>query len=53
MKQAEYEITLPLINDGCATDYPPDLVNVISNGESTMATFSVLYHLKINLIIKI
>jgi len=40
IRQAAHEITLNLVTDGCATDYPPDLVTMISNGDSQMATFS-------------
>ena len=35
------EITLPLINDGCAVTSPPDLVKMVENGESQSAKFTV------------
>ena len=35
------EITLPLIENGCAVKYPPGLVNIIENGESSSAKFEV------------
>lgn len=34
------EITLPLINDGCAVTSPPDLVKMVENGESQSAKFT-------------
>lgn len=43
LKQPELqkdEITLPLINDGCAVTYPPDLVSMVENGQSSAAKFT-------------
>ena len=40
------EITLPLINDGCAVTSPPDLVKMVENGESQSAKFTVSRRLK-------
>ena len=42
IEQESHEVTLNLINDGCATDYPADLVHVLENGYSKMATFTVI-----------
>ena len=51
IEQESHEVTLSLINEGCATDYPPDLVHVLENGYSKMATFTVNKSL-INLLLK-
>lgn len=43
MKQPELqpnEITLPLIQDGCAVTTPPNLVDMVENGESSQAKFT-------------
>jgi len=37
------EITLPLIENGCAVQYPPGLVNIVENGQSSSAKFEVSY----------
>ena len=44
------EITLPLIENGCAVQYPPNLVNVKENGLSAAAKFEVCHHLLLYLI---
>ena len=44
MKQPELqpnEITLPLIQDSCAVKSPPNLVNMVENGETAQAKFTV------------
>ena len=44
MKQPELqpnEITLPLIQDGCAVTSPPNLVTMVENGETAQAKFTV------------
>lgn len=44
MKQPELEpneITLPLIQDGCAVKSPPNLVTMVENGETAQAKFTV------------
>ena len=44
MKQPELqqdEITLPLIQDGCAVKSPPNLVTMVENGETSQAKFTV------------
>ena len=44
MKQPELEpneITLPLIQDGCAVKSPPNLVTMVDNGETAQAKFTV------------
>lgn len=43
MKQPELEpneITLPLIQDGCAVKSPPNLVTMVENGETAQAKFT-------------
>jgi len=43
MKQPELqpnEITLPLIQDGCAVKSPPNLVTMVENGETSQAKFT-------------
>jgi hypothetical protein len=35
------EVTLELINDSCAVEYPEGLVSILTNGEDKIAKFTV------------